>query len=162
MASNPHGLLVFFAHTHLSLNLRRFLGKREQFNLTQKSQFFRQKDRMNIIFTTSRLRIFGQTNIRIGYSHAEIAETRRFFRQKDRMNIFLPPPGFAVVTVRLAIVYRQADIHCSLTRELCEVLLSTAWQEESLADAWKSIKNKILSFCTFCHSVHIFIGVVFF
>ena len=80
MASNPHGLLVFFTHTQLTLNLRRFLGKREQFNLTQKhSDFFRQKDRMNIIFTTSRLRIFGQTNIRIGYSHAEIAETRRFF-----------------------------------------------------------------------------------
>ena len=65
------------------------------------------------------------------------------------MNIFLPSPGFGVVTVRLAIVYRQADIHCSLTRELCEVLLSTAWQEESLADAWKSKKKLKL-----CHSAH--------
>ena len=43
-----------------------------------------------------------------------------------------------VVTVSLAVVHRQADLYCSLTRELCEVPLKflCKFQRESFFSYW--------------------------
>ena len=52
--------------------------------------------------------------------------------------MYQSPPGYAVVTVSLAIVHRQADLYCSLTHELCEVPLKILrkFQRDSFFIYW--------------------------